>query len=85
MSVGNKSLARLPLELFEGILVDRSNPPTSAALRSDICGKLKSFSRKRPNGVSTNESVTTVGQLLQLSRLSLLRILDPLLTYCELA
>jgi len=72
---------------------DADNP---GELRRKICSKLKKFptrsrlrgSRGAHNNNSNNhhdvvyESVTTVGQLLtRITKLTLLRVLDPLLTY----
>ncbi|GKY96063.1 hypothetical protein MPSEU_000566500 [Mayamaea pseudoterrestris] len=97
MSVAQRSLTRLPLELYknlkektddcgivdDSIVVTGADSQSAATLRDDICSKLRAFSSKSFISDTINERVTTVGGLLKLSPLVLLRVLDPLLTYCE--
>ena len=66
-----------------------SSPQLSATqLRAEICLKLKQNSvSSGDNYYHLNQSkleITTVGQVLKLTPLALLRTLDPLLTYGEL-
>lgn len=88
MSTSHRSLARLPLEVFDDLITRPNDIPEDAAvLRNAICNKLKKFpeksSRQRPNhGMVVFDSITTVGGLLtRISKPTLLRVLDPLLTY----
>ena len=89
MSVSHRKLSRLPLTLYgslkepyEGDCDDREDADAAvAAFRDAICSKLKAHSRKTGSNESSIEGVSTVGDLLLLSPLALLRILDPLLTY----
>ena len=55
----------------------------ASSLRHEICTKLQSFSRSTPKGITHGDCVTTVGGLLNMSTVSLLMALDPLLTYCK--
>lgn len=69
----HRSLARLPLEIFE-CLQDVAGANSSAEdLRREIVAKLQQIGRR--------EGCKTVGALLRLSPTALLRALDPLLTY----
>lgn len=89
MSAARGSLARLPLGIFEDLLVvahhedEEENVPELSALelRASICEKLKNFRRKLRNGSTSIDSIKTVGSLLQLSIPTLLHALDPLFTY----
>jgi hypothetical protein len=66
----------------------KSSPLSATQLRAEICSKLNQ------NSVSSHDTssnlnhpkleITTVGQVLKLAPLALLRTLDPLLTYGEL-
>ena len=86
MSVAHRKLSRLPLTLYGSLKEpyegdrDDGADATAAALRDAICFKLRA-QRKTGGNESSIEGVTTVGDLLLLSPLALLRILDPLLTY----
>jgi hypothetical protein len=75
MSAAQRSIARLPLAVFD---VKEKDDNTEAAdvevLRSEIGNKLKAVTQIK-------DAMLTVGSLLQLSPAMLLRALDPLLTY----
>lgn len=75
MSVSHRSIARLPVEIFDG-LCDVS----ATDLRAAISKQLKSVAQKK-SFRTVYVKVLTVGPLLQLSVTSLMRALDPLLTY----
>lgn len=85
MSAAHRSLLRLPLDVFIDLIQERAHKDVDnpEGLRRSICSKLKKFpSRSRMNGDVVHESITTVGQLLtRISKLTLLKVLDPLLTY----
>ena len=91
MSTAHRSLARLPLEVFTGLILGRNHngvgETSPAELRRLICAKLKKFPRQgsythKKNGQVSYDSITTVGQLLtRTSKLTLLKVLDPLLTF----
>jgi hypothetical protein len=89
MSIAHRSIARLPLTVFDikkdrehDGNVDHGEGRDIDAIRRDICSKLKSMPRnKSSRSSSVTESVSTVGELLQQSPVILLRALDPLLTY----
>jgi hypothetical protein len=90
MSVAQRNLSRLPLEVYGSVKKVEEDQETLSltALRDDICSKLKAFSRKTYHketaaAASNTEGITTVGDLLQLSPVALLHILDPILTYSE--
>jgi hypothetical protein len=85
MSTAHRSIARLPLEVYTGLILGRTHneigETNPAELRRLISSKLKKFPL-RSNGRVFYESVTTVGQLLtRISKLALLKVLDPLLTF----
>ena len=88
MSAAHRSLTRLPLEVYTDLIRGRAHSDVDdnpGELRRKICSKLKKFptrSRGKHSHDVIHESVTTVGQLLtRISKLTLLRVLDPLLTY----
>lgn len=84
MSAAHRSLARLPTDLYRDLILGRADSDDPLELRRKICGKLKKFPKQTNsnNNEIVHESVTTVGQLLtRTSKLTLLRVLDPLLTY----
>lgn len=99
MSVAQRTIARLPLELFAAVrdaapTVDHDHDDdgsvgcedslrSAEVLRQAICAKLKTVSRRNNRGGTTSDGVSTVGELLQLSPGVLLRTLDPLLTYSK--
>jgi len=82
MSAASRNLARIPLEVFQDLKTSANDDTSSSAqeLREAITNKLKSFPRKTRNGI-VQDGIKTVGPLLELSKLNLLRALDPLLTY----
>mmetsp|Transcript_11394 Transcript_11394/g.17118 ORF Transcript_11394/g.17118 Transcript_11394/m.17118 type:complete len:505 (-) Transcript_11394:127-1641(-) len=69
MSQQHRAVARLPLKIFTNLTSNYPIEPKS--LKEQIVSKL------------IKRDITTVGALLDLSALTLLRILDPLLTYPE--
>lgn len=86
MTSTHRSLARLPLHIFENlqyqsqqqqqIIIDEEE--ATSKLRSSICTKL----RQPPRSLrDAKEPITTVGSFLKLSLITLLQLLDPLLTY----
>lgn len=84
MSASHRKLARLPLEVFENLLVTMEEQDlTPQDLRSAICGKLKRFRvrSRHGSGTSTTVSLKTVGDLLRTPPFTLLQALDPLLTF----
>jgi len=81
MSATHQLLTLLPLSIFMNLREDDSLCPND--LRSTICNKLKELGRKPGSTQQQQESVTTLGQLLNLSPPTLLRALDPLLTHNE--
>lgn len=83
MSASQRTLARLPLQVFEQLINDPvESLKRPEMVREAIIAKLKSFPRKTRNGVVV-QSVKSVGDFLRLSIPALLRALDPLLTYGE--
>ena len=78
MSASHRKLARLPLEIFRDL--SEEDPEI---LRTNICNRLKRFPIKTSSKTTTPISVKTVGGLLQTPKPTLLRVLDPLLTYGE--
>ena len=86
MSVNHRSIARLPLDVFENLATCsfQDEPPPPQELRALVVKQLKSVpQRKSFRTVYVN--ISTVGPLLRLSPPTLLRALDPLLTYGELS
>lgn len=84
MSASHRKLIRLPLEVFEDLLIsDPQTEMTAQDLRFGICERLKRFRVKSKYGVMNTRSVTTVGDLLRTPRYTLLMALDPLLTFGE--
>lgn len=84
MSAARGSLTRLPLGIFEDLLIGREyeeGENDALNLRATICEKLISFRRKLRNGTTTVDGIKTAASLLQLSIPSLVQALDPLLTY----
>jgi hypothetical protein len=90
MSTAHRSIARLPLHVYTDLILGRSHKEVGetspAELRRLICSKLKKFPRRATHGNGNGhvfyESITTVGQLLtRISKLALLKVLDPLLTF----
>lgn len=79
MSVSHRSIARLPVEIFEGLSHDNV---TAIDLRAAISKQLINVAKKK-SFRTIYIKVLTVGPLLQLSVTSLMRALDPLLTYHE--
>lgn len=79
MSTADRSLARLPLHLFENLATDGNTIP-ARELREQICASLDTLNTASRNG-SVTHRIRTVGPLLQCSAASLVRTLDPLLTY----
>jgi RecA/RadA recombinase len=75
MSAAHRSLARLPLEVFADLSLDHKD---AAGLRAECCLKLK-----QANLGLQVRGVTLVGPFCQLSSPTLVRILDPLLTFEE--
>ena len=73
-------------ERFQEEYFQQSQQLSATELRTEICSKLKSVTIGS-NGAGVNihqkREVTTVGQILKLSPLALLRSLDPILTYGE--
>lgn len=84
MSVNHRSIARLPLPVFENLSACsfKEKPPSPEELRALIVKQLKSVPQKK-SFRTVYVHVTTVGPLLRLSPPMLLRALDPLLTYGE--
>ena len=82
MSIAHRSIARLPLEIFEDLAKCSINEEqwTSVELRDKIASRLKAHQTKRKYD-TVHLKITTVGPLLRVSLRSLLRTLDPLLTY----
>ena len=81
MSASHRSLSRLPLSVFSGLLINYDTIDDPSLLRKDICFKLREIQHGGATGTnSAAEGVTTVGQLLKLSSSALLRALDPILT-----
>ena len=83
MSASNRKITRLPLDIFRDLDSDSTDPES---LRSTICGRLKRFpvkvvSRNGSSKTTTSATVKTVGDLLRTSKGTLLRALDPHLTY----
>ncbi len=85
MSAAHRKLTRLPLEVFQDLIVnDQEQQMTPEDLRAAICDKLRRFRvRSRNAGGTTTISLKTVGDLLLTSPLTLLQALDPLLTYSK--
>jgi DNA-directed RNA polymerase alpha subunit len=89
MSASHRKIARLPLEVFDNLLVtpqeeeeQQQHQFDPEVLRSSICARLKRFPIKSRNATTTStRSVKTVGDLLRTSKRTLLHALDPLLTY----
>lgn len=84
MSVAHRSIARLPHPIFEnlsGCCVKDTNL-TPEETRAAIVKKLKLFPIKKWYR-TVYKTITTVGPLLRLSLPSLLRALDPILTYSK--
>lgn len=82
MSAAYRKLGRLPLDVFEGLVTTEDPQLLSAEeLRSVICEKLKRFRVRVRHGGTATASIKTVGELLRVSRRTLLQALDPLLTY----
>jgi len=87
MSAAHRSIARLPLGVYTDLLQERvgdDDADNPEALRRKICNKLKKFPKRRSSLTTsvTYESITTVGQLLtRISKIALLKVLDPILTY----
>ena len=84
MSVAHRSIARLPLEIFENLSACSFKGEESSLdpeeLRAAIVRQLKSVAtNKRFRKVYLH--ISTVGPFLQLSPQTLLSALDPLLTY----
>jgi hypothetical protein len=82
MCTASRSLARLPLQLFENLSVEVDDDGGAEKLRAAICTKLKSFAKSTRIGL-VHENVQTVGALLEMPTSSVLRALDPLLTFGE--
>jgi hypothetical protein len=72
MSSAHRNLGRLPLEVFTDVQFEQTTDP--ASLRESLCAKLKR-NKKDP--------ITTVGAFLKLPCETLVRVLDPILTYGE--
>lgn len=72
MSSAHRNLGRLPLEVFTDVQFDQMTD--AATLRESLCGKFKR---------NKNDPITTVGAFLNLPCETLVRILDPILTYGE--
>ncbi|KAI2511333.1 Pfam:KaiC [Fragilaria crotonensis] len=72
MSSAHRNLGRLPLEVFTDVQFDQMTD--AASLRECLCGKFKR---------NKNDPITTVGAFLKLPCETLVRILDPILTYEE--
>ena len=86
MSASHRKLCRLPLEVFDDLLVTMQGVQTMTPqdLRSAICEKLKRFrvrSRQYGGTTTTTMSVKTVGDLLRTPQFTLLQALDPILTF----
>jgi hypothetical protein len=83
MSASHRKLARLPLEVFDDLMVTEQTQTMSPQdLRFAICEKLKRFRvRSRRHGGATTVSLKTVGDLLRTAPFTLLQALDPLLTF----
>uniref|UniRef100_A0A7S2LK22 RecA family profile 1 domain-containing protein n=1 Tax=Leptocylindrus danicus TaxID=163516 RepID=A0A7S2LK22_9STRA len=71
MSQQHRAVARLPLKIFTNLTLTSNYPIEPKCLKEQIVAKL------------SKRGITTVGALLDLSALILLRMLDPLLTYPE--
>ncbi|GAX09352.1 RAD51-like protein 1 [Fistulifera solaris] len=80
MSVAHRSIVRLPLEIFEGLCDDGN--VAAIDLRTAISKQLKNVAKKK-SFRTVYVKVLTVGPMLQMSVTSLMRALDPLLTYQE--
>lgn len=78
MSAFDRSLARLPLRIFD---FERYEPKK---LRESICNKLSFFWKGRKGVSRTQASVKTVGPLLELPIENIVQVLDPLLTFGKL-
>jgi hypothetical protein len=88
MSAAHRSIARLPLEIYTDLICERQDQlaENPELLRDAICNKLKKFADRSSRGGSRGsvsyDSITTVGGLLtRISKPTLLRVLDPILTY----
>jgi hypothetical protein len=88
MSTANRSIARLPLDVFENLSgafenqgEQQQDSESATNLRNAIVSKLRSVPKKSRSGTVVVENIHTVGALLRLPKTSLLRFLDPLLTY----
>jgi len=81
-SSNDRLIPDLPLHIFDK-LVSRSraiaNPIESATLRQQIISKLQANNAD----VGSSSSITTVREILKISPPTLLRIIDPCLTYVE--
>jgi hypothetical protein len=82
MSVAHRSIARLPLEIFENLssCSFKGEAPSPEVLRATIVKQLKSVQTKKQFR-TVYVIVSAVGPFLQLSHSTLLRALDPLLTF----
>lgn len=78
MSATYRSMARLPLKIFEQLSFqsndDEYEESTAMSIRASVCHKLKQPYKKA-------DPITTVGGFLKQSCMTLVRILDPILTY----
>lgn len=84
MSVNHRSIARLPLGVFENLCACsfQDEPPPAEELRALVVKQLKSVPQQK-SFRTVYVNISTVGPLLRLSPPTLLRALDPLLTYGE--
>jgi hypothetical protein len=82
MSVSHRSIARLPLEIFENLshCMLSEEPLSPEDLRVTIVKQLKKVPKKKWFR-TVYVCVSTVGPLLRLPLPTLMRALDPLLTY----
>ena len=90
MSVAHRSIARLPLSIFENLAqcslpttkdtTDKEESWTPGQLRAAMVHKLSQFSTQQWYR-TVYKSISTVGPLLRLPVTTLVRALDPLLTY----
>ena len=89
MSAAHRKLTRLTLDIFQDLpgctSTNKNHDDISQVkaeeLRAAICEKLKRFRIPSRNGGTRTVSLTTVGDILRTSPLTLLQALDPLLTY----